>query len=187
MRLRMRTTYFQPGSEWSRIHAIYSSSSATCPGSSQFLSQPENRLEPAPPTSSKVVASSPETSGLITHDAIAIQIRGHPANVFTLTSHGMDFVGDIGERMETLELAEHTWFVGAQFHIEYLNRVLEPRWSYLWFLTASSVLRGGCGELEGLRQVSSDRDSCLLSGSPSPELRVQDRNETSFHLPQKDL
>ena len=115
----------------------YSGSRTTCPSSSQFLSQPENRLEPSPSTSSKVVASSPETSGLIIHDAIAIQIRGHPANVSTLTSHGMDFVGDIGGRMETLELAEHPWFVGAQFHIEYLNRVLEPRRPYLWFLAAS--------------------------------------------------
>jgi hypothetical protein len=39
--------------------------------------------------------------------------------------------------METLELAEHPWFVGAQFHIEYLNRVLEPSRPHLWFLAAS--------------------------------------------------
>ena len=36
----------------------------------------------------------------------------------------MDFVGkdDAGERMEVMELKDHPFFVGVQFHPEYLSQ-----------------------------------------------------------------
>lgn len=68
----------------------------------------------------------------------------NPAYVERLTTAGLDFVGkdDKGERMEILELRGHPWFVGVQFHPEYLSRVLEPSKPYLGFVAASA----GCLE-----------------------------------------
>ena len=40
--------------------------------------------------------------------------------------------------MEILELKDHPWFVGVQFHPEYLSRVLEPSRPYLGFVAAAS-------------------------------------------------
>jgi len=52
----------------------------------------------------------------------------NPAIVDRLEKAGLTFVGkDIkGERMEIIELPDHPWFVGVQFHPEYLSRVLSP-------------------------------------------------------------
>lgn len=40
--------------------------------------------------------------------------------------------------MEILELQGHPYFVGVQFHPEYLSRVLEPSKPYLGFVAASA-------------------------------------------------
>lgn len=40
--------------------------------------------------------------------------------------------------MEIMELKDHPWFVGVQFHPEYLGRVLEPSKPYLGFVAASA-------------------------------------------------
>jgi CTP synthase len=49
-----------------------------------------------------------------------------PAYVETLNSYGLHFIGkdDKGECTETLELKDYPWFVGVQFHPEYLSLVL---------------------------------------------------------------
>ena len=54
--------------------------------------------------------------------------------------HGLSFIGkyDSGERMEILELKDHSWFVGVQFHPEHLSRVLEPSKPYLGLVAASA-------------------------------------------------
>ena len=64
----------------------------------------------------------------------------NPAYVETLESAGMDFVGrdDSGKRMEILELKDHPFFVGVQFHPEYLSRVLRPSKPFLGFVAASA-------------------------------------------------
>lgn len=53
---------------------------------------------------------------------------------------GLNFVGkdDKGERMEVVELKEHPYYVGVQFHPEYMSRVLHPSKPYLGFVAASS-------------------------------------------------
>lgn len=52
----------------------------------------------------------------------------NPTMIGQLEKAGLTFVGkDIkGERMEIIEIKDHPWFVGVQFHPEYLSRVLSP-------------------------------------------------------------
>ncbi|KAF1822539.1 CTP synthase [Dissoconium aciculare CBS 342.82] len=64
----------------------------------------------------------------------------NPAYIEQLESKGMTFIGkdQTGVRMEIIELPDHPWFVGVQFHPEYLSRVLSPSKPYLGFLAASA-------------------------------------------------
>lgn len=53
----------------------------------------------------------------------------NPAFVEELEKAGLWFVGkdaDTGVRMEMFELREHPYYVGTQFHPEYLSRPLRP-------------------------------------------------------------
>ncbi|KAI5849066.1 putative CTP synthase 1 [Tricharina praecox] len=103
MRLGLRPTVFQPGSEWSKIRQLYSEAG-------QILERHRHRYEV------------------------------NPEYVDRLTEAGLNFVGkdDTGERMEIVELKEHPYFVGVQFHPEYLSRVLNPSKPYLGFVAAAS-------------------------------------------------
>ena len=71
----------------------------------------------------------------------------------------MDFIGkdDKGERMEIVELKNHPFFVGVQFHPEYLSRVLKPSPPYLGFVAASA------GLLEQIMDKS-DKTAGLVNG-----------------------
>lgn len=73
----------------------------------------------------------------------------NPEYVGTFEEKGLQFVGkdDESVRMEIVEIKDHPWFVGVQFHPEYLSRVLDPSKPYLGFVAASS----GC-----LKEVTSD-------------------------------
>lgn len=75
----------------------------------------------------------------------------NPKYISTLESHGLTFVGkdDKGERMEIIEMADHPYFVGTQYHPEYLTRPLEPSPPYLGFIAAAS----GCLEEQMMRQM----------------------------------
>ncbi|KAF8865091.1 CTP synthase [Acephala macrosclerotiorum] len=118
MRLGMRPTHFQPGSEWSKLHALYQKSSPSTPLSEELIVKERHRH----------------------------RYEVNPIYISLLTSHGLSFIGkdDKGERMEILELQDHPWFVGVQFHPEYLSRVLKPSRAFLGFVAASA----GC--LEGV-------------------------------------
>lgn len=68
-----------------------------------------------------------------------------------LEAEGMHFVGtdSENERMEIMELADHPYYVGVQFHPEYLSRPLQPSPPFLGLILASknklkSYLSGGC-------------------------------------------
>ena len=50
--------------------------------------------------------------------------------------------------MEIIELEDHPWFVGVQFHPEYLSRVLVPSKPYLGFIAASAGILGEVTEAE---------------------------------------
>lgn len=64
----------------------------------------------------------------------------NPKYVAALEAKGLTFIGkdDTGVRQEVIELKDHPWFVGVQFHPEYLSRVLEPSKPYLGFMAAAS-------------------------------------------------
>lgn len=64
----------------------------------------------------------------------------NPSYIPELEQNGLTFIGkdDSGQRMEIIELKDHPWFVGVQFHPEYLSRVLEPSKPYLGFVAASA-------------------------------------------------
>lgn len=104
MRLGLRPTIWQPDSEWSRLRALYGTST------SQILERHRHRYEV------------------------------NPEYIGELEAKGLTFIGkdETGVRMEIIELKDHPWFVGVQFHPEYLSRVLEPSKPYLGFFAASA-------------------------------------------------
>lgn len=101
MRLGIRPTVFQPGSEWSKLRQLYGEAP-------EILERHRHRYEI------------------------------NPEYIERLEAGGLNFVGkdDRGERMEVVELKDHPWFVGVQFHPEYLSRVLDPSKPYLGFVAA---------------------------------------------------
>lgn len=103
MRLGLRPTLFQDGSEWSKIRKLYGEAG-------EILERHRHRYEV------------------------------NPKYVERLTEKGLNFVGkdDRGERMEIVELKDHPWYVGVQFHPEYMSRVLAPSKPYLGFVAAAS-------------------------------------------------
>ncbi|KAG0647558.1 UTP-ammonia ligase [Hyphodiscus hymeniophilus] len=112
MRLGIRPTLFQPGSEWSRLRKLYGEKTEI-------------------------------------HERHRHRYEVNPEYIDKLAKGGLDFIGkdDKGVRMEILELKDHPWYVGVQFHPEYLSRVLQPSKPYLGFVAAAS----GC-----LEKVSSE-------------------------------
>ena len=63
----------------------------------------------------------------------------NPAVVPALEQAGMMFVGkdDTGQRMEIMELIDHPYFVGVQFHPEYTSRPLKPSPPYYGLILAA--------------------------------------------------
>ncbi|XP_041354070.1 CTP synthase 1-like isoform X2 [Gigantopelta aegis] len=68
----------------------------------------------------------------------------NPKMVKDLEEKGMKFVGhsEDGERMEIMELDDHPYFIGVQYHPEYISRPMKPSPPYLGLLLAS------CGKLQ---------------------------------------
>ncbi|KAJ2868334.1 CTP synthase ura7 [Coemansia aciculifera] len=65
----------------------------------------------------------------------------NPEKVAAFEAKGLHFVGrdaETGERMEILELANHPYYVAAQYHPEYLTRPLSPSPPFLGLLLAAS-------------------------------------------------
>uniref|UniRef100_F6QNF3 CTP synthase n=1 Tax=Bos taurus TaxID=9913 RepID=F6QNF3_BOVIN len=89
-----------------------------------------------------------------------------------LEEQGLKFVGqDVeGERMEIVELEDHPFFVGVQYHPEFLSRPIKPSPPYFGLLLASvgrlpHYLQKGCRLSP--RDTYSDR-----SGSSSPDSEI---------------
>ncbi|KAH6669040.1 CTP synthase [Halenospora varia] len=112
MRLGLRPTLFQEGSEWSRLRQLY--------GEKKEI-----------------------------HERHRHRYEVNPDYIDRLHKGGLQFIGkdDKGVRMEIVELKDHPWYVGVQFHPEYLSRVLDPSKPYLGFVAAAA----GC-----LEKVTSD-------------------------------
>lgn len=108
MRLGKHASIFQPGTEWSRLRALYGSDV------SQISERHRHRYEVNPEMADEIEKA------------------------------GLTFVGKdtTGQRMEIVEIKDHPWFVGVQFHPEYLSRVLAPSRTFLGFFAAAA----GCLE-----------------------------------------
>ncbi|KAI1177959.1 CTP synthase [Nemania sp. FL0916] len=116
MRLGERPTHFQRGTcAWSKAHAAYTS-------------------------------NIPQETSDHNGDELVIRERHRhryevgPPYQEILYRHGLEFVGkdETGKRMDILELHDHPWFVGVQFHPEYQSRVLDPSKIIMGFVAASA-------------------------------------------------
>lgn len=136
MRLGLRPTHFQPGSEWSNLRKLY------CQNSGAAL-----------PNGSLSTKANGATSSPVILERHRHRYEVNPAYVETLTSHELSFIAkdDSGKRMEILEIKHHPWFVGVQFHPEYLSRVLRPSKPYLGFVAASAGCLDDFLGVDGLR------------------------------------
>lgn len=123
------------------------------PLSSEAMSSPtngsSNNVSTAYGTAVNKAPQSTDPSPLIINERHRHRWEINPAYVEQLESAGMNFVGrdDSGKRMEILELKDHPFFVGVQFHPEYLSRVLRPSKPFLGLVAASAgilpeIMRG---------------------------------------------
>lgn len=120
MRLGLRPTHFQPGSEFSKLRKLYAAKADSVG---------------ARATANGMAVEEPQQTDslLIVNERHRHRYEVNPKYIEKLSTAGLNFIGkdDRGERMEILELADHPYFVGVQYHPEYLSRVLEPSKPYL--------------------------------------------------------
>lgn len=142
MRLGLRATDFQPGSEWSKLRKLYGEQDS-------IMERHRHRYEV------------------------------NPDYIERLTQAGLTFIGkdEAGQRMEIIEMQDHPWFVGVQFHPEYLSRVLAPSKPYLGFVACAA----GCFD-DVLAQTTKNeahlkvnRSASIASGIKSPVMTAADR------------
>ncbi|KAL6867056.1 CTP synthase N-terminus domain-containing protein [Trichoderma novae-zelandiae] len=102
MRLGLRTTHFQPGSEDSKLRAMY--------GNADVVDERHRH-----------------------------RYEVNPAYVDELEKAGLSFVGkdETGRRMEIIEIKNHPYFVGVQYHPEYLSSPLTPSLPILGLVAAA--------------------------------------------------
>ena len=107
----------------------------------------------------------------------------NPEFVSAFNEAGMRFVGQDteGTRMEVMELVGHPYFVGVQYHPEYLSRPLKPSPPYLGLLLASSgklqsFLNRGCrlSPRAGSDFESSDEEFSLIKAENLQRERVSE-------------
>ncbi|KAI7870478.1 CTP synthase [Spinellus fusiger] len=103
MRLGIRPTVFQPGSENSRVRKLYD--------------------------------NKPSVDERHRH-----RYEVNPVHVETFEAKGLRFIGkdETGERMEIVEVEGHPYFVGCQYHPEYLTRPLKPAPLFMGLIQAAS-------------------------------------------------
>ena len=144
-RLGNRPTIFRPGSEWSKIYKLYrqdqGSSLSTVNGTpiSSLTNGNMNSTVIANGAATQSPTPSSSTAPLIINERHRHRYEVNPEYVEQLEKGGLQFVGrdDKGERMEILELKDHPYFVGVQFHPEFLSRVLRPSKPFLGLVAAS--------------------------------------------------
>jgi len=133
MRLGLRPTLFQAGSEWSKLRKLYG-------GADSINERHRHRYEV------------------------------NPTYIEKLDAAGMNFIGkdEKAERMEIIELKNHPFFVGVQFHPEYLSRVLRPSPPFLGFVAASAgvldQVTATFGEKEKAHAINGDSLAAQVNG-----------------------
>ncbi|PSK51675.1 CTP synthase [Elsinoe australis] len=118
MRLGLKPTIWQPDTEWSRLRALYSTA----------------------PKQATHTADTPALSQEHILERHRHRYEVNPTYISTLEKGGLTFIGkdETGVRQEIIELKDHPWFVGVQYHPEYLSRVLGPSKPYLGFVAAAA-------------------------------------------------
>lgn len=93
-----------------------------------------------------------------------------------LEERGMRFVGkdETGKRMEIMELDKHPYFVGVQFHPEYLSRPHKPSPPYMGLLLAAS------GKLAAFMQLPADKRNAANIGYMSSPQHTDDDDEVEM-------
>ncbi|KAK7262727.1 hypothetical protein RJT34_30307 [Clitoria ternatea] len=83
----------------------------------------------------------------------------NPDLVARLENAGLSFTGkdETGQRMEIVELPNHPYFIGVQFHPEFKSRPGKPSPLFLGFIGAA------CGQLDAVIQYSSSVDNTIVS------------------------
>ncbi|CAJ1942087.1 unnamed protein product [Sphenostylis stenocarpa] len=84
----------------------------------------------------------------------------NPDLVARLENAGLSFTGkdETGQRMEIVELPNHPYFIGAQFHPEFKSRPGKSSPLFLGFIGAS------CGQLDAVLQSCSNADNSFSKG-----------------------
>ncbi|CAH3018310.1 unnamed protein product, partial [Porites evermanni] len=102
----------------------------------------------------------------------------NPTYVKQLEENGMLFVGkDVeGERMEIMELKDHPYFVGVQYHPEYISRPVRPSPPYLGLILAAinklpQYIARGC-RLSPRCSISEDEDDEEEELARLPEFKL---------------
>ena len=174
MRLGLRPTFFQPGSEFSKLRKLYEYKAKDVPnldnpGSKALMNGAPNARDTA---NGPIVKRAPDadSAALAINERHRHRYEVNPQFVDQLSEAGLPFVGkdESGKRMEIIELKYHKWFVGVQYHPEYLSRVLEPSKPYLGFVAASAgvlpaVLRGK-GRRSSSMPVFGGDENALVDG-----------------------
>ena len=167
-RLGIRDTHFQIGSEWSKLRQLYGNSLSK----RVFVNGHSSNGSPSPPLSATTDKTAPIILERHRH-----RYEVNPELIEELSAKVLTFVGkdDKGERMEVIELKDHPWYVGVQFHPEYLSRVLEPSKPYLGFVAAS------CGGLDSmLAKLKGAKALDAENGTHAEGLPVNGVEELSF-------
>ena len=94
----------------------------------------------------------------------------NPKYVQDIEKSGMIFVGqsEDGDRMEIMELRNHKYYVGVQYHPEYLSRPTKPSAPFVGFVLASSNKLNSY-----LKQAS------LSNGSPIKRVKTDHLNSAN--------
>lgn len=95
----------------------------------------------------------------------------NPKYVTDLEKNGMIFTGqsEDGNRMEIMELDSHPYYVGVQYHPEYLSRPTRPSAPYVGFVLAAC------------QKLTSYLNKLILDPSKRPNA-VADNNRKYFYL-----
>jgi CTP synthase len=134
MRLGLRPTHFCSGTEGSKVRRLYATQKLVFDEttSPDALPSPNSEIMPD--------ADQEPPSELVVQERHRHRYEVNPAYAQTLENCGMCVVGkdEAGIRTEVVEINDHPWFVGVQFHPEYTSKVLEPSRCILGFFAASA-------------------------------------------------
>ena len=157
MRLGLQATVFQDRSETYILRQLYRNATQAVQDVAEESGVEKDNPQEIMPTSASRPSITSSNSSLPSKilERHRHRFEINPNYVASLSQKGLEFTGrdEAGKRMEICELPRrpqsssdksldnmdtHPFFVGVQFHPEYLSRVLEPSRPYLGFVAASA-------------------------------------------------